>query len=207
MQLYTGIYLDKIGQPKASATIKVVNTGTTTLVTVHDINGAVIVNPFSTDSEGRFSFRVPNGVYDFLDAQDQVIQSEVQIFDLNELNLQSIPITGAIVDESIAGSGFVEFDNKLLVQWRTSGSQTAPTGPGLIDTSISWPKAFKATPWTYSIAVQRAGKSAASAGSDKLIAIWAQTVTSTTLVATSEWGSNSDGETFSVKVIAIGEAA
>lgn len=80
MKRYNGILLDAGGNPKAAQSLTVAVSGTTTPSPLF-LNGAQISNPLVTDASGRFVFDVISGTYDFLDVDNAVVLSKVQIFD------------------------------------------------------------------------------------------------------------------------------
>jgi hypothetical protein len=64
MQFRTFFAQDELGNTVSGATISVYEDGTATLATVYDSLGAVITNPLTSDSTGKFEFAMPNGRYD-----------------------------------------------------------------------------------------------------------------------------------------------
>jgi hypothetical protein len=64
MQFRTFFAQDESGNTVSGATISVYEDGTVTLATVYDSVGAVITNPLTSDSTGKFEFAMPNGRYD-----------------------------------------------------------------------------------------------------------------------------------------------
>lgn len=128
MKRHTGVFLDSLGNPKPNATVKVVATGTTAPAAL-TLNGVSIANPLTTDAYGRFVFEVISGIYDFLDASDQMIQAKVQIFDFanpNEwLNPKNIPIGAAATPFTNVGDAIEALVSEAL----QSGSfGTPPSG-------------------------------------------------------------------------------
>lgn len=108
MRKYTGVVLDANGRPQVGASVLIAHTGTVNAANLFTDNNIALANPLTTDVKGRFSFRIFSGVYDFIDADGLLIQSEVQIFDFQNpqewLSSAQLDFSGRINYEELTGT-------------------------------------------------------------------------------------------------------
>ena len=203
MKLYNGIFLDRLGSAIPSATVRVVASGTDSNASLFDANGSSISNPITTDSDGRFSFQINDGVYDFKNSEDQVVQSKVQIFDESTLfatilaKLTELSFKVESVD--LTTNGHLYLENGLKIKWGNSTLTGAPSDGNPFDHVVTYPTAFATSPWVvYGTVVRAAG----SAGDDiALVHLRAFNESTATFVLSFESGA---GGVFFINWLAIG---
>lgn len=66
MERYQNVIIDTTGNAIPSVTVTVYEQGTTTLASIYSTNstGSAKANPFTSSSDGGFTFYAPNGRYD-----------------------------------------------------------------------------------------------------------------------------------------------
>lgn len=124
MEIKTYYALDKFGNAIPNATVEIYGRDQTALwPDVYDANGNKITNPFTSDSTGRITFQVADGLYEIVISNDRTRGYKIPFQSLDMLDPAG-KINTAVTDAQTAAQSAIDAENNITQILQDAGDQS-----------------------------------------------------------------------------------